>query len=300
MEVCGIEVRIGEPEAVGGLVLFPVVGEDVVDATVMAGSKALEEGLAEVEELEVPSVPELKVKNHGTVPVLFLEGELLLGAAQDRTLNVDVLCAAGAEVILPVSCVEAGRWGGKRRAVVSSPTHAGPTLRSRKVLSLDADSAPRSRRGDQSGVWQDVADFAGRHGVSSPTSALSEVNEAALADLESALANLVARPGQLGMVLTRGPQVLGAEIFGRASLLEGQLSRILRGYLVEAGSEPLEGACSAADVAGFLESVNEAQPLVRRGVSLGEELHLRTEEVVGTGLRLDGAVLHVAAFASMS
>jgi hypothetical protein len=45
--------------------------------------------------------------NGGDLPVLVVEGEMLLGAKQDRTLNLSVLCPPKARVPIPVSCVDA-------------------------------------------------------------------------------------------------------------------------------------------------------------------------------------------------
>ena len=61
--------------------------------------KSLEEALADgtVKVTEVSAaghVPELRVKNSGATPVLILDGEELVGAKQNRIVNVTVLGAA--------------------------------------------------------------------------------------------------------------------------------------------------------------------------------------------------------------
>jgi hypothetical protein len=64
-----------------------------------------------IEELhEAGSAPELRVVNEGALRVLILEGDELVGARQNRVVNSSVLVAAGSELVLPVSCVERGRW----------------------------------------------------------------------------------------------------------------------------------------------------------------------------------------------
>ena len=56
------------------------------------------------------SVPELKVFNGLSQPVLLLDGEELIGAKQNRVLNLTIMVPADTEMMIPVSCVEAGRW----------------------------------------------------------------------------------------------------------------------------------------------------------------------------------------------
>src|SRR4051812_29626447 len=74
--------------------------------------EALAAGTLEVTELtEGGSVPLLKVVNRGTEPVFLMAGEQLVGAKQNRILNTSLLVPAGSELTVPVSCVEAGRWG---------------------------------------------------------------------------------------------------------------------------------------------------------------------------------------------
>jgi len=55
-------------------------------------------------------VPNLAVDNKGERFVLFVEGQELRGAKQNRVLNASVLIAAHTKTVIPVSCVEQGRW----------------------------------------------------------------------------------------------------------------------------------------------------------------------------------------------
>ena len=73
--------------------------------------EALEQKCARVNEVsQSGSVPELKFTNDCERPVLLMDGEELVGAKQNRILNLTVLAPAGKTIIIPVSCVEAGRW----------------------------------------------------------------------------------------------------------------------------------------------------------------------------------------------
>jgi hypothetical protein len=83
-----------------------------------------------VEEVsEGGSVPNLLVRNGTGSRVLFLEGEELRGAKQNRVLNTSVLVAAGSTTTIPVSCVEQGRWRYRSRHFVLGGSHSSSKLR---------------------------------------------------------------------------------------------------------------------------------------------------------------------------
>ena len=72
---------------------------------------ALARGWVTVTEVgEGGHVPELKVVNRGDVAVLLLDGEELVGAKQNRVLNLTILVPPQHTATIPVSCVESGRW----------------------------------------------------------------------------------------------------------------------------------------------------------------------------------------------
>jgi hypothetical protein len=61
--------------------------------------------------------------------VLILDGEELVGAKQNRIVNTTILVAAGAEIVIPVSCVEQGRWTYKSDAFSSKHRVMSPSIR---------------------------------------------------------------------------------------------------------------------------------------------------------------------------
>ena len=94
----------------GPLTLIPLVGGRAAPPYLTA-AEALAAGTLSIGEVGGGSVPQLVLKNAGTLPVLLLDGEHLEGAMQNRVLNATVLAAPEHETVIPVSCVEQGRWG---------------------------------------------------------------------------------------------------------------------------------------------------------------------------------------------
>ena len=130
MAVTFPEIRIGQAIRHEGLSVFPLFAEPVGEVEYVLSDEAIREGSVTVEEIsESGSVPELLVENEGDVRVLFLEGEELIGAKQNRILNTTVLIGAHTKTKIPVSCVEAGRWGYQSRKFGSGGTCSPSRLR---------------------------------------------------------------------------------------------------------------------------------------------------------------------------
>ncbi len=100
------------------------------------------------------SCPSSPSRNPTDANVLLYDGEELLGAKQNRILNVTVLVAARSTTPIPVSCVEEGRWSRRSASFASAPHAAHPELRRRKAQRLAAE--PLARGVAQSEVWDEV------------------------------------------------------------------------------------------------------------------------------------------------
>ena len=109
------------------LTLWPLVLREEAPACDGPGyvslSRALEDGTLQIDEVgEGGSVPLVRVTNRGGKDVLFLFGEEIRGAKQNRIANASFLVPARGELVIDVSCVEQGRWA--RRGGGASPAPA--------------------------------------------------------------------------------------------------------------------------------------------------------------------------------
>ena len=73
-----------------------------------------------------------------------------MGAKQNRVINVTVLVAAGVKFVLPVSCVEAGRWRYQSRHF-ESKFCAPPSLRNKKLKAVHRNRSEQWRCGQRPG-----------------------------------------------------------------------------------------------------------------------------------------------------
>jgi hypothetical protein len=117
--------QIGEPVEHRGIVISPLFPRKTPDAAYVTLEEALPLGFRVTEVDEAGTVPELVVVNPLEENVLLYDGEELLGAKQNRILNVTVLVAAQSESRIPVSCVEQGRWR-RQSAAFSGSARCAP------------------------------------------------------------------------------------------------------------------------------------------------------------------------------
>jgi len=225
-------IQIGEPIEHRGVVVAPLFPRANPEAEYLTLEEALPLGFRITEVDAAGSVPELLAFNPLQQAVLLYDGEELLGAKQNRILNVTVLAPARSDTRIPVSCVEQGRWHARGANFDAAPHTAYPELRRRKAEQLSAD--PLARGVSQAAVWEEVAAKAGRHGVHSPTAAAADIyssREKELADLRRVFP---LAPGQSGALLALGDEHLCLDYVSRPAAFARLYPKLLEGYLLDA------------------------------------------------------------------
>ena len=105
------QVSTGAGVSFNNLAATPLVGANGAEPDYLTLDEALARGDVRVTETsDAGDVPELLFENLGEKSVLLLDGEELVGAKQNRVLNLTILAPAKRTITIPVSCVEAGRW----------------------------------------------------------------------------------------------------------------------------------------------------------------------------------------------
>jgi ARG and Rhodanese-Phosphatase-superfamily-associated Protein domain len=287
--------QLGEPREHRGIVVTPLFPLRTPAADYLTLDEALPRGLAITEVSESGSVPELAVRNPLDERVLLYDGEELVGAKQNRILNVTVLVDAHSTLPIPVSCVEQGRWSHRSAAFSPAPHASNPELRRRKAEVLHQQ--PLTRGLAQGEVWDAVADKARRMRIDSPTGANADTFRSRLRDLEPLESAFPIEPGQSGAVLALG-DTLCLDWVSRPDAFTQLWPKLRAGYLLDA-LEQLDGpVCHHARVAGFTDEVHDATRATQPSAGLGHDIRLRGPGVIGSGLELDGELLQLSAFTS--
>ena len=296
MSVTMPTIRVGDPLRHDALSVFPLFTDTLGGVDYRLSDAALADQSLLVEEVSQDgSVPDLLVENKGDVRVLFLEGEELVGAKQNRILNTSVLVAAHSKIKIPVSCVEQGRWGYKTRYFGSSGAHSPSKLR--RALKSSVSRSVREERGhtsDQGAVWKEVACLNASHSVTSASAAMSDAFDAYEDQIREYREKLTYVDGASGVAVAIGNRVVAIDLFDKPSTCQKVWNRLLSGVVfdaLEAGKT--DQPASVADVERLVAAAAELPWQPASAVGEGEEY--RAESKRGdhaSALALEAVMVH--------
>ena len=292
----------GEPVRVGQLEVTPVFLRGESALPFLEFEQALARGLVEVTEVsEGGSVPNLFVRNRADRDVIIVDGEILVGAKQNRVVNTTIVVPAGASVEIPVTCVEQGRWRYSSPGFTSGRSHSSSSLRSLKHRTVTASLRTSGHyTSDQGSVWGDISAKMERMESRSPTMSLTDVYESSVSGEDEARLEEEARPrpGQVGYFAYVREGFAGADVFGSSELCRAKLSKLLRGHYLDSLDTYLQfPRLSVAEVIG---QVRAARPEQFAAVGKGSELRFESASVQGACRLVDERIPHLAVFPKLN
>lgn len=295
MTVALPELRVGEPVRHKALSVFPLFTDSNGGVDYRLADEAIADESLLVEEVsEGGSVPDLLVENKGDTRVLFIEGEELVGAKQNRILNTSVLIAAKSKVKIPVSCVEQGRWGYQSRYFGSSGSHSPSKLRYALKSSVSMSAkAGHGHQSDQGEVWNSVAACLSSHEVASTSSAMSDAFEALEEQRTSYRDNVKYVDGATGVAVAIGKRVVALDVFDKPSTCQKVWDRILSGCILDAlEAESEEGQADIAEVERLISSAGAADWEKVQQVGEGEEYRSEFDDDHASVLSFGNSIVH--------
>lgn len=293
-------LEFGEPLFHHNLTVFPILGRENGGPPYDLLRTAIEKGTAVVEEVhEAGEVGTLKVVNRGERPLLIVEGEMLIGAKQNRVVNMTVLVGAGREYRLRVSCVEQGRWRHTSKQFTPAACMAPPVMRAHKTRSV-RESLRRSGEAasDQLRVWRDAAMLLNDLKVGSPTGSVVDGFAAREEERHSYREHITLPREARGCLVMRGEEVLGLDLFGDPKVMREFWPKLSEAYFLEATRRPQEQPpCPREHAQAFIGRVCEGLRPAGHQVGLGTTLEAGDRGATGFALWYADAVCHLAAFA---
>jgi hypothetical protein len=293
-------MELGEMQEYKGMSVFPLYnsGDDSLYITL---KEAMDVDLLSVTEIdESGSVPELKVINKASVPVLLLDGEELWGAKQNRILNTTILLKQNSETVIPVSCTEQGRWSYNSRKFRESGNVASYRVRRSKSSSVNESLKMRGEfRSDQRAVWNEIDDMAQDARVTSRTRAMQDVYQSMDADLEEYQRAFPVSYGQKGLLVMVNGELMGFDIISSGIAYCVLHRKLLKSYALEAilREDEADDAFNGVDKAKlFLDEVRLSMDEKHKSIGYGYDHRLEGPSVVGSSLTYHDQVIHAAFF----
>ena len=210
-------INLGKMQSYKNLSVFPLLSDYTLDLDYLTLDEALDGNAIDVVELDQEgSVPELKVVNKSDAMILILDGEELVGAKQNRIVNTTILIAGKDTVVIPVSCVEQGRWSYDSKKFSSQKRVMSPRMRAGKSeqvrFSLEMSDNFSS---DQGTIWNDISAQALRMDAESPSNAMSAIYKKKEQSIKDYTKHFSLTNSQIGAVFVINGQVVGMDSFGK-------------------------------------------------------------------------------------
>lgn len=289
------DIRIGEPISHESISIFPLEAEIKSDVHYILSDEALAAGTVTVEELgEAGSVPELVVSNDTNDLVLFLEGEELRGAKQNRVLNTSVLIAAKSKTKIPVSCVEQGRWRFTSRKFASGGSHCSSKLR--HILKQSVYMSAKGgygHRSDQGKVWREVSRQMVSLGSQSETGAMADTYETYKDRLAEFHRQLKYVEGATGLAVAVGKQIVSVDLFDKPATCRKVWDRLLTGVIMDAlEAKPASETAGKVDAERLLSTLRDSTWEQTTAVGVGDEYRIGSDDRHASALVFDETVVH--------
>ncbi|MCK4624790.1 MAG: hypothetical protein KAV00_05730 [Phycisphaerae bacterium] len=214
---------IHPPAKLGRLTVFPIsLSRTNRLDNVLTMTQALDKKLLVIEEMKSAQVPKARFVNKSGKMIFLMAGEIITGGKQNRTLTTDALLGPDSVTVLPVYCVQRGRWAGKKR--FSAGTMAPQGVREKAA-----------QKAGQSEVWSEVA-RANRRLKSTDASgdlAVAMVKPENIKRMKKLRNKIVPKLPKncVGIVVAKDKRIIGADLFNSPELFAAMREKVLDAYL---------------------------------------------------------------------
>jgi len=297
-------LKLGRKQSYKNLTVFVLLSDYGVDLNYLTLDEALSGNLIDiVEKDEGGSVPELKVVNRSDRMVLILDGEELVGAKQNRIVNTTILIAGKTTTVIPVSCVEQGRWSYRTDKFSSEKHLMSSKLRARKADQVKFSLKNSGRfSSDQGAIWNQVEKMAMNLNAASPSMAMSEIHRKEAPSIRKYVRHFDLTESQVGAVFMINGEVAGMDCFGKPETFTKVFEKLVESYALDAidsAGQNIEKAKTGtkSDAAKFLDASVGCRVETHKSVGQGTDCRLDSDQSTGFALAHENRVLHMSLFA---
>ena len=296
-------MEFGKLQQFGVMGIIPVFNKNPENQGYLTLKEAMKQNLLKITELnDSGAVPELKVMNNAEIPVLILDGEELMGAKQNRIVNTSILLREKFETIIPVSCVEQGRWSYTSKNFQDSDRIASSYLRNVKSTSVkNSVESSGEYLSDQRSVWNEVHKLQDKMEVNSPTSAMGDVYDAKKIDLQEFVKAFELMEGQKGVLVFVDNEIIGLDVVSNESAYKDLHEKLIKSYALDSMVQNNEIKTNInIDMANeFIQEILKSDESKNESVGYGFDYRFASQLYTGSSLVYNNEVIHVSFFKSI-
>jgi hypothetical protein len=266
------------------LQLHFLVSEQTKEREILTVDEAFQAGVLEITEVKGDGggeVPFLRFVNKGIVSILVLEGMIVQGNLQNRTVRHSFILLPERTVLQEVFCVQAGRWGGRKNAT-SSQYHVYSDLRKLNI----------SKKSRQNDTWNSISEKFSRMNCVSESEAVDDLFQDYDAVINEYKKSFSCKPEHIGMIAVLNGNPLGLDCFGIEKVFQKQFDKLLSGIILDAIDNHSEDN-KDVNPYQFLEAVRA----VKKEAGESEEIRFETKTLIGSALLSEKDLIHVEVFA---
>jgi hypothetical protein len=300
------QMEFGELQIFGEMAVLPVFNGEMGAVEYITLQEAMiKEQLKITEVNDSGAVPELKVCNNADVPVLILDGEELMGAKQNRVVNTTILLRENFDTIIPVSCVEQGRWSYTSKNFQDSDRLASYKVRNIKSASVKRSvEATGNYNSDQGAVWDEVNNLQAKMECHSPTMAMGDVYEAKTTELKDYINAFELLEGQKGLLVFINGKVAGLDVISSSSAYSDLHQKLVKSYALDAMVQR-EDNQSKIDLnvemaSDFIDDILKSEESKNKSVGYGTDHRFASASYIGSSLVYEDRVVHASFFKSLN
>lgn len=292
-------IELGAPVGNNGFSIVPVYNRNQTEHRILLLNQAMKDGLILVEETSSSGeVQTVAVKNLCSDPILIPEGDILIGAKQNRVVNITILLGGHSRLKIPVSCVEQGRWRFDQSKVFMAAYKAPPSLRGKNMKFVkESRESNRGYEGNQGAVWSEVHHCLSSADTASPTDSLTDSYEKNQEDIRRHREKFVCPKDAAGFIFMKDGQPLGLDVYANSEMLELAWERLIDSYLTDAlyyrRDESKKHPSKPVDL---LEQLKQSLQPTPETIGLGQRFELEKSQVEGSCLINGSDLCHASSF----
>ena len=293
-------INISDPLHFQNLTLFAIKGSNNTSFHYITLSQAYENKVVEVKETsEEGSVSELLFINNSDTPILIIEGQELLGAKQNRIINVSILVPAHISMVIPVSCCERSRWGFRSNREFSlSDRMTFSKARRNKMRSVNERwESGDTADSDQQEVWQDMDVKFAKMNVNSSTDSMGDFYDTYSERINQYVKSFASENDDKGIIAAINGKIVSMEFFDRNTAFKDNLSKIIRGLAADAIEEQKTSLIATKKQAeDFVENVHASRINELGSIGLGSQYRINGDSQLGQTLIFNNHIVHFIVF----